>query len=85
LRPIDQKRAGVSEPGFDLAMLGAGDLEIAAHEDGGKPKTGRRFYYLALSYADIKPDMGDTGRLKVREYQLWEVTALEPDSALQVR
>jgi hypothetical protein len=33
-------------------------LEIAEIEDDGEPKTGRRFYYLALSHGHIQPDMG---------------------------
>jgi hypothetical protein len=33
-------------------------IEIAATGDDGKPKTGRRFYYLALSYGYVCPDMG---------------------------
>ena len=28
-------------------------LELAYSADGGKPKTGRRYYYLALSYGYI--------------------------------
>ena len=39
-------------------------LEIASGDDDGEPKTGRRFYYLALSYGYIKPDMGDTAEAK---------------------
>jgi hypothetical protein len=40
--------------------LGERLLEIAEHGDDGEPKTGRRYYYLALSYGYIKPDMSDT-------------------------
>jgi hypothetical protein len=36
----------------------------ACWSDDGEPKTGRRFYYLALSYGYIKPDMGDTAEAK---------------------
>src|SRR5262245_60110484 len=37
----------------------AEQLERIAHEeDNGEPKTGRRYYYLALSYRYITPDMG---------------------------
>jgi hypothetical protein len=39
-------------------------LEIAEKDDDGEPKTGRRFYYLALSRGYIKPDMGDTEEAK---------------------
>jgi hypothetical protein len=44
--------------------LGGRLIEIARTGDGGEPKTGRRFYYLALSYGYIQPDMSatDAGR-----------------------
>ena len=35
-------------------------LEIADRDDNGAPKTGRRFYYLALSHGYIKVDMSDS-------------------------
>jgi hypothetical protein len=35
-------------------------LELAEHGDGGVPKTGRRFYYLALSHGYIVVNMRDT-------------------------
>jgi hypothetical protein len=35
-------------------------VEIADSGDNGKPKTGRRFYYLALSRGYIQPIMDDT-------------------------
>lgn len=35
-------------------------VDIANAGDGGAAKTGRRFYYLALSYGYIKPDMSAT-------------------------
>ena len=38
--------------------------ELAHNEDGGAPKTGRRYYYLALSYGYIKPDMGASDAAK---------------------
>jgi hypothetical protein len=39
-------------------------VTIASDADGGDAKTGRRFYYLALSYGYIQPDMSatDAGR-----------------------
>jgi hypothetical protein len=40
--------------------LAAHLLRIAKREDGGAPKTGRRFYYLALSHAHVAADMSDT-------------------------
>jgi hypothetical protein len=39
-------------------------LEIASDEDGGKPKTGRRYWYLALSHGYVAPDMSDTAEGK---------------------
>jgi hypothetical protein len=37
---------------------------IAREEDDGKPKTGRRYYYLALSYGYISPSMEATDAAK---------------------
>jgi hypothetical protein len=42
------------------AGLGRKLVEIAKEGDGGQPKTGRRFYYLALSLGCISPDMSAT-------------------------
>jgi hypothetical protein len=42
------------------AELGQRLIEISAKADSGKPKTGRRFYYIALSYGYINPDMSAT-------------------------
>jgi hypothetical protein len=39
-------------------------VEIAEQGDGGAPKTGRRFFYLALSYGYIQPDMGASDAAK---------------------
>jgi hypothetical protein len=39
-------------------------LEIAKEEDGGAPKTGRRFWYLALSHGYVQPDMGSSEEAK---------------------
>jgi hypothetical protein len=47
-----------------LGELGERLLEIAHNDDEGKPKTGRRYYYLALSHAYIQPDMSDTAAAK---------------------
>jgi hypothetical protein len=38
--------------------------ELARSGDGGQPKTGRRYYYLALSYGYISPDMGASDAAK---------------------
>ena len=35
-------------------------LEVAREGDDGQPKTARRFYYVALSYGYISPDMSDS-------------------------
>jgi hypothetical protein len=35
-------------------------IEIAGRDDDGEPKTGRRYYYLALSHGYIDVDMTDT-------------------------
>src|SRR5262245_10218958 len=51
-------------PALSLGELAAKLLEIAHEDDNGKPKTGRRYYYLALSHGYIKPDMRDTPEAK---------------------
>jgi hypothetical protein len=51
-------------------------LEIAERDDDGTPKTGRRFYYLALSHGYISPDMSDTPQgKKSRDKAYKKVTA----------
>jgi hypothetical protein len=55
------------EPSFSTAPSRALNyrlLEIAERDDDGQPKTGRRYYYLALSHGYIKPDMSDTAEAK---------------------
>jgi hypothetical protein len=52
---IADKRLIVTE-----AELAKHLIEIAEQDDDGAPKTGRRYYYLALSYGYILPDMGDS-------------------------
>jgi hypothetical protein len=47
-------------PALSNEELGRHLIEIADREDGGGPKTGRRYYYLALSYGYIQPDMSDS-------------------------
>jgi hypothetical protein len=39
-------------------------VEIAERDDNGTPKTGRRYYYLALSHGYIRPDMGSSDAAK---------------------
>jgi hypothetical protein len=52
-------------------------LEIAETGDDGEPKTGRRFYYLALSHGYIMPDMGSTAEaMKSRDAAYDRVTAV---------
>jgi hypothetical protein len=46
------------------AELGERLVEIAEQGDGGEPKIGRRFYYLALSYGYMQPDMGASDAAK---------------------
>jgi hypothetical protein len=50
----------VRTEGLSNSKLAERLLEIAAKGDGGAPKTGRRYYYLALSHGYIQPDMSDT-------------------------
>jgi hypothetical protein len=63
-------------------MLTRGELavhliEISEEEDEGKPKTGRRFYYLALSHGYIRPDMGASAEAKVERDAAYDrVTAV---------
>jgi hypothetical protein len=44
-------------PALSNEELGQHLLEIAKRDDDGKPKTGRRYYYLALSHGYIQPNM----------------------------
>jgi hypothetical protein len=46
--------------GLTRAELGEQLIWISEHEDDGQPKTGRRFYYLALSHGVITVDMSAT-------------------------
>jgi hypothetical protein len=50
----------VTTEGLSNRELGERLLEIADDDDDGEPKTGRRYYYLALSHGYIEPDMSDT-------------------------
>jgi hypothetical protein len=52
---LDGKRRNVNNDQLALHLL-----HIAEHDDDGAPKTGRRFYYLALSHGYIEVDMSDT-------------------------
>jgi hypothetical protein len=47
-------------PALSRGELAERLLEIAEQDDDGKPKTGRRYYYLALSHGYIRPDMSAT-------------------------
>jgi hypothetical protein len=55
---LDGQRRNVSDE-LTLRLL-----SIAQHDDDGVPKTGRRFYYLALSHGYIVVDMSDTEKGK---------------------
>ena len=48
-------------------------LKIAAEGDGGEAKTGRRFYYLALSYGYLVVDMSEQRR-KAEPHELQVMT-----------
>jgi hypothetical protein len=47
-------------PALARQQLGVKLIEIADRDDDGEPKTGRRYYYLALSHGYIQPDMTAT-------------------------
>jgi hypothetical protein len=51
-------------PALSRGELAERLIEIARGDDDGQPKTGRRFYYLALSHGYIRPDMSDTPEAK---------------------
>jgi hypothetical protein len=46
------------------AELGDALVELAETADDGEPKTGRRYYYLALSHHFVRPSMTDTPEAK---------------------
>jgi hypothetical protein len=51
-------------------------LGIAWRDDDGSPKTGRRYYYLALSHGYIEVDMSDTSSgKKSRDRAYKKITA----------
>src|SRR5262249_11839542 len=51
-------------PALSNAELAEALVKVASEADDGKPKTGRRFYYLALSVGLIRPSMDDTPAAK---------------------
>ena len=51
-------------PSLSRSELGERLIEIAETADDGEPKTGRRYYYLAISYGYVRPDMSDTPAAK---------------------
>jgi hypothetical protein len=51
-------------PALSRGELAERLLEIAEQGDDGEPKTGRRYYYLALSYGYVQPDMSDSPEAK---------------------
>jgi hypothetical protein len=60
LATISRTRNADGTRALSKAELAPHLLEIAERDDGGEPKTGRRFYYLALSHGYIQPDMTAT-------------------------
>src|ERR1700737_2874079 len=50
-------RASANGRGLSNAELADRLVELSESEDGGKPKTGRRFWYLALSHGYVNPGM----------------------------
>ena len=64
LSPISRSLNADGTPALSNEEVGARLIEIAHRDDGGEPKTGRRYYYLALSYSYIMPDMSasDAGK-----------------------
>jgi hypothetical protein len=52
------------EPELSNAALADKLVELSTTADDGEAKTGRRFYYLALSFALIRPSMDDTPEAK---------------------
>jgi hypothetical protein len=54
----ERRRPGTDD--LSRAELGRKLVEISQTDDDGQPKTGRRFYYLALSHGYIRVDMSDT-------------------------
>jgi hypothetical protein len=64
LSPISRSLNADGTPALSNEELGARLIEIALQGDGGAAKTGRRFYYLALSWGYIMPDMGASDAAK---------------------
>ena len=64
LTTISRTRNGDGTLALSRYELGERLLEIAERDDGGEAKTGRRYYYLALSYGYIAPDMGSSDQAK---------------------
>jgi hypothetical protein len=58
LSTVSRQRNADGTPALSRAELAEKLTEIADRDDDGQPKTGRRYYYLALSHGHIQPDMG---------------------------
>ena len=77
LSPVSRSHNADGSAALSNEDLGDRLIQIAREGDGGQPKTGRRFYYLALSYGHVQPDMGasDAGK-KSRDSAYQRVTRL---------
>jgi hypothetical protein len=64
LRMVSHRLNSDGKPALARGELAEKLLDIAANDDDGQPKTGRRYYYLALSHGYIQPDMGDSEQAK---------------------
>jgi hypothetical protein len=64
LAAISRTLNGDGTSALPRAELAEKLLELAREADGGEPKTGRRYYYLALSHGYLAPDMGDSEAAK---------------------
>jgi hypothetical protein len=70
---MPMKQVGANR--FSVGPSNEGPSATEAAEAAGIPKTGRRFYYLALSYGYVRPDMGATDEArKEREAAYKKVT-----------
>jgi hypothetical protein len=64
LGKVPKSKNADGSPALSNYELGRKLLEIADEEDGGEAKTGRRYYYLALSLGWIQPAMGPSEKDK---------------------
>jgi hypothetical protein len=77
LTTISRTKNGDGTLALSRYELGECLLEIAERDDNGDAKTGRRYYYLALSHGYIAPDMGSSDKAKKeRDAAYKRVTAI---------